>query len=247
MINFEPRKWAFCALIFSTYFLPLTVSATSIYIDFDQPTGGPGVPLNTYSAAAPTAGTWNGILAKDGVYGSATAAGALLDTSGAALPGVFVDLGGSTGILPTVNAPGTLGAHQALLGDYFDTTFAPAPPWILQITGIANGIYDVYVYAPSAPVLTTSAWSFSGGTPQLELAGSTDGVLNLGIDYHLVQTTVTGNTLVLNSGSVGGIAGPSGLAGIQLLQVAAVPIPAAIWLFSSGLLGLIGISRRKKA
>lgn len=30
-------------------------------------------------------------------------------------------------------------------------------------------------------------------------------------------------------------------------QVQVVPIPAAIWLFGSGLLGLIGISRRKKA
>lgn len=30
------------------------------------------------------------------------------------------------------------------------------------------------------------------------------------------------------------------------LDVAVVPIPAAIWLFGSGLLGLIGISRRKK-
>lgn len=27
----------------------------------------------------------------------------------------------------------------------------------------------------------------------------------------------------------------------------AVPVPAAVWLFSSGLLGLIGIARRKKA
>ena len=30
-------------------------------------------------------------------------------------------------------------------------------------------------------------------------------------------------------------------------NVASVPVPAAAWLFSSGLLGLIGISRRKKA
>ena len=30
-------------------------------------------------------------------------------------------------------------------------------------------------------------------------------------------------------------------------QVATVPVPAAVWLFGSGLLGLIGISRRKKA
>ncbi len=30
------------------------------------------------------------------------------------------------------------------------------------------------------------------------------------------------------------------------VDVAAVPVPAAAWLFGSGLLGLIGIARRKK-
>jgi hypothetical protein len=35
--------------------------------------------------------------------------------------------------------------------------------------------------------------------------------------------------------------------GIGVLDVTAVPVPAAAWLFGSGLLGLIGISRRKKA
>ena len=29
--------------------------------------------------------------------------------------------------------------------------------------------------------------------------------------------------------------------------VAAVPVPAAVWLFGSGLLGLVGVARRKKA
>jgi hypothetical protein len=247
MINFKPPGQAVRALIISTYFLTTSAAATSIYIDFDQPIGGPGVPLNTYSAAAPMAGTWNGVLAKDGVYGSATVAGALFDISGTALPGVFVDLGGSTGIQPTVNAPSTLGTHQALLGDYFDTSLAPAPPWVLQINGITNGTYDIYVYAPSDPNLTTSAWSFPTGAPQTDIAGSTDSVLNLGIDYLLVQTTVTNNSLVLSSGSVGGIAAPSGLAGIQLLQVSAVPVPGAIWLFGSGLLGMVGMAIRKKA
>jgi len=30
-------------------------------------------------------------------------------------------------------------------------------------------------------------------------------------------------------------------------NVSAVPVPAAVWLFGSGLLGLVGIARRKKA
>lgn len=45
---------------------------------------------------------------------------------------------------------------------------------------------------------------------------------------------------------------PSGLGGINYRlnltgTVSAIPVPAAVWLFGSGLLGLVGIARRKKA
>jgi hypothetical protein len=33
----------------------------------------------------------------------------------------------------------------------------------------------------------------------------------------------------------------------SITQVAAIPVPAAVWLFGSGLLMLLGISRRKRA
>ena len=31
------------------------------------------------------------------------------------------------------------------------------------------------------------------------------------------------------------------------INASAVPVPAAVWLFGSGLLGLVGVARRKKA
>ena len=34
---------------------------------------------------------------------------------------------------------------------------------------------------------------------------------------------------------------------IRTADAAVIPVPAAVWLFGSGLLGLIGIARRKKA
>lgn len=53
----------------------------------------------------------------------------------------------------------------------------------------------------------------------------------------------------LTTDSVGNFAkGPSSLGGgiaFASFQVSAVPVPAAIWLFGSGLLGLVGIARRK--
>ncbi len=36
-----------------------------------------------------------------------------------------------------------------------------------------------------------------------------------------------------------------GIRGVALVRVSSVPVPAAVWLFGSGLLGLIGIARRK--
>lgn len=39
---------------------------------------------------------------------------------------------------------------------------------------------------------------------------------------------------------------PKDMGGSYLVKVSAVPVPAAVWLFGSGLLGLVGIARRKK-
>jgi len=39
----------------------------------------------------------------------------------------------------------------------------------------------------------------------------------------------------------------TGIADVSDIPVAAVPVPAAVWLFGSGLLGLVGVARRKKA
>ena len=38
----------------------------------------------------------------------------------------------------------------------------------------------------------------------------------------------------------------SAIAGLQIQESSAVPLPAAAWLFVTGLLGLAGIARRKK-
>ena len=43
------------------------------------------------------------------------------------------------------------------------------------------------------------------------------------------------------------IGGPRMVAGIDNYMASPVPIPAAVWLFGSGLLGLIGIARKKAA
>ncbi len=229
----------FVALATTLVAAPTNSSATSLNIDFNQPIGGPGVPLSTFGGAAAQAGVWNGILGKDGVYSS------IVDLSGNVLTGVSVDLGGSMSITPVANAPASLGANAALLGDYF---FAPSfvPNWTLQIKGITDGFYDVYVYAPADLSVSTSAWFFSNSTtPQKHLNGSVDGTLDLGIDFLVARTLVTGNALIMSSGVAPAGFG-IGLAGLQLTFVSVIPLPAALPLFLTGLAGLALFSRRQR-
>jgi len=57
--------------------------------------------------------------------------------------------------------------------------------------------------------------------------------------------TFVGNQLTVNTEGL--FFDTSTFARINLASTSAVPIPAATWLFGSGLLGLIGMARRKKA
>jgi len=58
------------------------------------------------------------------------------------------------------------------------------------------------------------------------------------------NATTPGNYFVSFFGFADVSAPQLGQYGIQISQV---PVPAAVWLFGSGLIGLIGISRRKKS
>jgi len=52
-------------------------------------------------------------------------------------------------------------------------------------------------------------------------------------------------TAINNSGDITGVGYINGEQRAYLVQVSAVPLPAALWLFGTGLLGLIGVARKK--
>jgi len=88
----------------------------------------------------------------------------------------------------------------------------------------------IYATTTTAPI-TYGTNMFFIKVPLLQL-GNDDGLVN--------YTVAVGDQLNATDQAVdaGGIAASSSLA--------PVPIPAAVWLFGSGLLGLIGVARRKK-
>ena len=65
------------------------------------------------------------------------------------------------------------------------------------------------------------------------------------------QDAVAGNTFILEYEGIHSVSftgsGTIALDDFAFNDVTAVPIPAAAWLFGSGLIGLIGLARRKKA
>ena len=80
------------------------------------------------------------------------------------------------------------------------------------------------------------------------------------IDVINVWNVTGGDTYFSTDPIVGGpTANPDGIRGVGMIDgafagfnanfdfVAPVPVPAAVWLFGSGLLGLVGVARRRKA
>ena len=134
-------------------------------------------------------------------------------------------------------------AFQSLYNNGYDLSFADLSDKVANIYEITdkswlpnNGVGLTFadlagfqIKAPTIAELTTGWLGLGSGAPR-ELGTNTA----YGVNW------VFGDTLSnYVSGDPGYIVGNDA-------SVSAVPLPAAVWLFGSGLLGLIGISRRQK-
>lgn len=123
-------------------------------------------------------------------------------------------------------------------------------------TGTRISSHYVFLDPASTTVQRNVIGSVSFDTPILGVASTTGAML--GSDY-LGSPTTTYNSPELrgleseDSYSFGGstlnvhlwASTPGDY--IRVITLSAVPVPAAVWLFGSGLLGLIGVARRRKA
>jgi len=152
--------------------------------------------------------------------------------------------GNSSGLTMTGSAPYTLSAPSTVLVDFIpDLTFSLTSDatgnGTLSVTGAETlsasftNLSITHIFAGTAD--WNADLTYIGGT-LASLLGGTGGRVEGGFSGLGSSFAPGADLLGQNFSTSGGIA-----------KIGAVPVPAAVWLFGSGLLGLAGIARRKAA
>ena len=203
-----------------------SVNASSFNIDFgDDYLGLP----SSYGAASGQTGTWNDITSLGTTSNLTDVGGAPTTTD--------IDINAGT-ISGHWNAP--TNNDETLLNDNF---FSSSATWSLSINDLAQGAYDIYYYAPAHTSVPTGAFTING-TARQSLNGST--TMSQGVSWDVLFGVAIDATETLTITRVG-TSGNAGLSGLQIVSASAVPVPAAIWLFGTALIGLVGFGKRRKA
>ena len=220
------RKLHLMGVMFMVLVLPNSASAAFINIDF-----GDTVAPNTYGAIGEI-GEWNKIntLGTSNLFDTDNIATSVNLTLAASIP----DAG--TGVPST-------DSEKLMFDNFYSFSLHsnPADEWTIDFTGLDNGLTRLIIYAPSNSSVSTGLMTVND-VSYSELFGSVTADLIEGVSYMTLDTNVTDGTLSLSGTTIGSVDSFAGLAGIQ---ISSVPIPSAVWLFGSGLIGLIGFARRK--
>jgi hypothetical protein len=106
----------------------------------------------------------------------------------------------------------------------------------------ASDLNDAADFTVTAYTSDGNSQSYSGFTSNSAWVKGTNEILLLAdANYSWNKIEITSNIGFMEIGGVGD------LKQFEISGVTAVPLPAAVWLFGSGLIGLAGIARRKKA
>lgn len=194
--------------------------AASINIDFGD--DFLGLP-SSYGAASSQTGHWNEITSN------------LLDTAGLITEAnLNLSANNSSGNYGTPTNNDTI-----LLSDNFFSSNGNS--WSVILSGIDEGLYNIFYYAPAHLSVSTGLFSINS-TNVSSLTGSTS--LIQGISWDVLDDVSIDNSglLIIQSEDNNDY---RGLSGLQIVPVATVPIPHAVWLFGSGIVCFLGLRKRK--
>ena len=150
------------------------------------------------------------------------------DLSGLTLfPGVYTVPAGVSNLTGTVTLDGGGNANAEWVFQ-MPSTLITSPGSVVNVIGAGSGAGVFWNVGSSATLDTTT--SFQGNILALASITLNNGA-TMGCGSALAATgAVTMDTNTISNGCGGGLA--------------PIPVPAAVWLFGSGLLGLVGIARR---
>jgi hypothetical protein len=150
---------------------------------------------------------------------------ALVDTSGSATAAaveVVADLHGSAG-----------GGNEMIRDNFYSN---PGNGWSVDLTGLENGSYVVYVYAPTNTAVSTGAFTLNG-----EAFASMPG------DAYIEGVSYISAAVEVDAGSIAMSGSDPSFNGLAGMQVVLLPEPGLALLLSSGLGLCVALHRRSVA
>ena len=122
---------------------------------------------------------------------------------------------------------------------FTDDVIIDGPGNDIFIAEVGDALEDANIYVSSL---------FSTNPLDFTFLGTADGNTVTSFDLASIGFTEQVRAVKILSLNNGGAPNAPGfdLAYVQAINFSVVPVPAAIWLFGSGLIGLIGVARRKK-
>ena len=175
-----------------------TITSEGVNIDFGR---GTGIPCPSYPAAGNQVGEWNNI---NDVTGRKVS---LTTLSGAPSPLKISVTAQFSGTHRNLGYEITDSNFIFLLNDYFYSPMGAA--WTVSITGVPNGTYSLFIYAPGSNVRTGDMTINGKYVPSISGGSS----LTEGTSYIEEVVTISNGTLSM-SGANSWI---SGLSGLQLI------------------------------
>jgi hypothetical protein len=131
----------------------------------------------------------------------------------------------------------------------WDQTSSGTGPRDFRLAYSTNGttFTDVNTYAVQANAAPNPVWTSGSASPLYSFAVDLSAINGLENQSLAVFRLIDSSTVAVNGGTVAS----TGTDRVDIFRVSAtastVPLPAAAWLFGSGLLGLAGIGRRRRA